>query len=191
MIIAIESIRFESRPPPGATLKMSRTNDHQSMESALHLLHRAGQRADELFTATMGEKDLTPRQFAVLKAVARMENPSQTALVENTGIDRSTIADIVRRLIKRGMLQRRRTSHDARMYAVKLTQAGREVLEAAEPAARTTEEQLLGVLPAQQRVTMIQALSTIVAKLDADANGSSANGVAARGAGRRRRSTRQ
>lgn len=170
---------------------MSRTNDHQSMESALHLLHRAGQRADELFTATMGEKDLTPRQFAVLKAVARMENPSQTALVENTGIDRSTIADIVRRLIKRGMLQRRRTSHDARMYAVKLTQAGREVLEAAEPAARTTEEQLLGVLPAQQRVTMIQALSTIVAKLDADANGSSANGVAAPGAGRRRRSTRQ
>lgn len=172
---------------------MSRTQDPQSMESALHLLHRAGQRADELFTATMGEKELTPRQFAVLKAVARMENPSQTALVENTGIDRSTIADIVRRLIRRGMLQRRRTSHDARMYAVKLTPAGREVLEAAEPAARTTEEQLLAVLPAQQRVTMIQALSTIVAKLDADANGSSrgANPAPARTPARRRRSTRQ
>lgn len=173
---------------------MSRTQDHSQLASALHLLHRAGQRADELFTATMGEKDLTPRQFAVLKAVASMENPSQTALVEHTGIDRSTIADIVRRLIRRGMLQRRRTSHDARMYAVKLTQAGREVLEAAEPAARTTEEQLLSVLPAQQRVAMIQALSTIVTKLDADAIGSrGANGraAAAPAVRRRRTATRQ
>src|SRR5690606_22402502 len=122
------------------------------------------------------------------------ENPSQTALVEHTGIDRSTIADIVRRLIRRGMLQRRRTSHDARMYAVKLTQAGREVLEAAEPAARTTEEQLLSVLPAQQRVAMIQALSTIVTKLDADAIGSrGANGraAAAPAVRRRRTATRQ
>lgn len=83
---------------------MSRTPDLSLMGSALHLLHRAGQRADELFTTTMGENDLTPRQFAVLKAVARLENPSQTALVQDTGIDRSTIADIVRRLIKRGLL---------------------------------------------------------------------------------------
>ena len=119
---------------------MSRTQDQSQLNSALHLLHRAGQRADELFTASMGEKDLTPRQYAVLKAVAIMENPSQTALVEYTGIDRSTIADIVRRLIKRGMLQRRRTAHDARMYAVKLTPAGREALESAEPVAKTTED---------------------------------------------------
>ncbi len=157
---------------------MSRMQDVSLMGSALHLLHRAGQRADELFTATMGENELTPRQFAVLKAVARMENPSQTALVQNTGIDRSTIADIVRRLIKKGLLQRRRTSHDARMYAVKLTPAGRDLLEAAEPAAKTTEEQLLAVLPAQQRTAMIEALSTIVAKLESSANGH-ANGAAA------------
>src|SRR5690606_23482520 len=142
---------------------MSRMQDLSLMGSALHLLHRAGQRADELFTATMGESELTPRQFAVLKAVARMENPSQTLLVRETGIDRSTIADIVRRLIKKGLLQRRRTSQDARMYAVKLTAAGREVLEEAEPAARSTEEKLLGVLPANQRTAMINALSTIVA----------------------------
>lgn len=173
---------------------MSRTQDQSQLNSALHLLHRAGQRADELFTASMGEKDLTPRQYAVLKAVAIMENPSQTALVEYTGIDRSTIADIVRRLIKRGMLQRRRTAHDARMYAVKLTPAGREALKSAEPVAKTTEEQLLSVLPAQQRAVVIQALSTIVAKLDADSNGS--KGAEARAASaattrRRRSSARQ
>jgi DNA-binding MarR family transcriptional regulator len=134
--------------------------------SALHLLHRAGQRADELFAATMGQNDLTPRQFAVLKAVAASEDLSQTALVQQTGIDRSTLADIVRRLIKKGLLQRRRTSHDARMYAVRLTSSGRDILKAAEPVAKSTEEQLLAVLPAQQRSAMIDALSTIVSSLE-------------------------
>lgn len=148
----------------------SRTPDLSLMGSALHLLHRAGQRADELFTTTMGENELTPRQFAVLKAVASIENPSQTLLVQQTGIDRSTIADIVRRLIKKGLLQRRRTSHDARMYAVKLTASGRDLLDSAEPAARSTEEQLLGVLPERQRTAMISALSTIVANLEATAD---------------------
>lgn len=166
---------------------MSRTQDLSLMGSALHLLHRAGQRADELFSATMGENELTPRQFAVLKAVARMENPSQTALVQDTGIDRSTIADIVRRLIKKGLLQRRRTSHDARMYAVKLTVTGRDLLEAAEPAARTTEEKLLSVLPAQQRNAMIEALSAIVAELESPTNGY-ANGSVAAPAPKARRS---
>jgi len=144
----------------------SSSRDHALMNSALHLLHRAGQRADELFSATMGESDLTPRQFAVLKTVAKSEDLSQTALVQQTGIDRSTLADIVRRLIKKGLLQRRRTSHDARMYAVRLTAAGRDLLRAAEPAVKTTEEQLLAVLPVRQRSAMIDALSTIVTALE-------------------------
>ena len=57
----------------------SRSPDLDLMSSALHLLHRAGQRADELFTSTMRDNELTPRQFAVLKAVASAENPSQTS----------------------------------------------------------------------------------------------------------------
>jgi DNA-binding MarR family transcriptional regulator len=96
-----------------------------SVSSVLHLLHRAGQCADELFAANMRDSELTPRQYVVLRAVADSEDPSQTTLVEKTGIDRSTLADIVRRLVERGLLQRRRTRRDARMYAVRLTDARR------------------------------------------------------------------
>lgn len=165
----------------------SRSPDLSLKGSALHLLHRAGQRADELFTTTMGDNELTPRQFAVLKTVAAMENPSQTLLVQQTGIDRSTIADIVRRLIKKGLLQRRRTSHDARMYAVKLTPSGRDLLDSAEPAAKFTEEQLFGVLPERQRTAIIDALSTIVANLEPDADERS-NGAKPPAKGRRAKS---
>ena len=92
--------------------------------SALHLLHRAGQCAEVLFTNEAGKTDLTPRQYAILASVHQQPDISQTGLVEQTGVDRSTLADIVRRLVKKGLLQRKRTRRDARMYAVRLTPEG-------------------------------------------------------------------
>lgn len=136
--------------------------------SALHLLHRAGQCADDLFAKNVGKSDLTPRQFAVLRMVAKVEDLSQTALVEATGIDRSTLADIVRRLVERGLLQRKRTRQDARTYAVRLTAAGRNALNSAMPAASTTDEHVLGALPAGQRKDFLAALQRIVDQLSAD-----------------------
>lgn len=130
--------------------------------SALHLLHRAGQCADELFANNVGSNDLTPRQFAVIKAVAASDEPSQTMLVEKTGIDRSTLADIVRRLVAKGLLQRKRTRRDARMYAVRLTEKGAAVLRNAEPAARTTDERILSALPVAERDAFLEALARIV-----------------------------
>lgn len=132
------------------------------MSSALHLLHRAGQCADEMFAITVGEAGLTPRQYAVMAAIADSEEPSQTTLVERTGIDRSTMADIVRRLTSRGLVQRRRTRRDARRYAVRLTDKGEGALRIAEPAARSTEERLLAALPATQRDAFLRSLARIV-----------------------------
>ncbi len=130
--------------------------------SAIHLLHRAGQCADELFALKSGKSELTPRQFAVLRAVSHAEDVSQTALVDVTGIDRSTLADIVRRLVERGLLSRKRTKQDARMYAVRLSAAGRHAIDAAVPAAAATNEALLAALPAGQRTAFITALQRIV-----------------------------
>ncbi len=132
------------------------------MSSALHLLHRAGQCADEMFAISVGEAGLTPRQFAVMAAIADSEEPSQTTLVERTGIDRSTMADIVRRLTSRGLVQRRRTRRDARRYAVRLTDKGEGALRMAEPAARTTDEKILSALPPTQRDAFLRSLSRIV-----------------------------
>ena len=133
--------------------------------SPLHLLHRAGQCAAEIFQTELGSGDLTPRQFAVLVTVSQNEGLSQTHLVERTGIDRSTLADIVRRMLKKGLLQRRRTREDARAYAVKLTEEGSRVLKSAEPLARRVDERILSGLPAGQRDRMIQDLNAIVQML--------------------------
>jgi DNA-binding MarR family transcriptional regulator len=108
---------------------------------------------------------LTPRQLAVLGAVAHNEGASQTDIVKVTGIDRSTLADIVKRLIKRGLLHRRRTKEDARAYAVKLTDQGRQLLQATEPLAKAVGERVLDALPTKQRDRFVDALSRIVSAL--------------------------
>jgi DNA-binding MarR family transcriptional regulator len=131
--------------------------------SPLHLLHRAGQRADELFAVSLGDSDITARQFAVLQSVASHDAPSQTLLVEDTGIDRSTLADIVRRLAEKGLVQRRRTRHDARRYAVRLTDKGQAALKAVQPAATSTEEQLLSAVPQPEREAFLDDLRRIAA----------------------------
>jgi DNA-binding MarR family transcriptional regulator len=138
------------------------TNGHAIDMSAIHLLHRAGQCADELFAMNTGKTDLTPRQFAVLSTVAKAEDVSQTALVDATGIDRSTLADIVRRLVERGLLARRRTKQDARMYAVRLSAAGRSAVESASTGAAATNDAILATLPAGQRAAFVSALQKIV-----------------------------
>jgi DNA-binding MarR family transcriptional regulator len=120
-----------------------------------------------MFAAEVTGADLTPRQFAVLAALETLESASQTQIVEATGIDRSTLADIVKRLVKRGLLNRRRSRSDARAYVVRLTPEGKSVLMDTKPAARRVEERLLEQLPNARRDDLIAALEAIINGLTA------------------------
>jgi DNA-binding MarR family transcriptional regulator len=131
------------------------------LQPLLHLLHRASQRADAVFAQQVGRHGLTPRQFVVLQAVAESDGLSQTAIMAVTGIDRSSTADLVRRLVSSGLLQRRRTRRDARQYAVRLTPEGRRRLSLAVPAARATGDFLLTSLPPTQRDVFVRCLTLI------------------------------
>ena len=126
-----------------------------------HLLHRASQRADQLFEKEAGNGGLTPRQFAVLLAVGEAADPSQTDLVAATGIDRSTIADLVRRLVNKGLLQRQRSRSDARAYAVRLSGSGRGALKSMQSKAARVDSALLTGLGNEQRSALIETLKTI------------------------------
>lgn len=151
------------------------TSGNRLQRSPLHLLHRAGQCAGEVFQNELGgDGSITPRQFAVLTTVAQNEGLNQTQLVAETGIDRSTLADVVRRMLKKGLVQRRRTKEDARAYAVRLTDDGWKALKSSDPLAKRVDDKILAVLPASQRERFLQDLSTIVEALghmQADAAG--------------------
>ena len=141
---------------------MTSKRDNQLNHSAMHLLHRAGQCATDLFLAAARDSGLTPRQYAMLTTIAEEEGLTQTELVARTGIDRSTLADIVARLIGRGLIQRRRAKGDARAYAIKLTAQGAKALRDAEPGASATDSRLLATLPPAKRQEFLESLQTIV-----------------------------
>jgi len=128
----------------------------------MHLLHRAGQCAADIFAAEARLSGLTPRQFAVLVAVAEEEGLTQTGLVERTGLDRSTLADIVARLLARGLIQRRRAKDDGRAYAIKLSAQGAKALREAQPGAAAADARLLANLPPAKRQDFLESLNLIV-----------------------------
>jgi DNA-binding MarR family transcriptional regulator len=130
--------------------------------SLTHLLHRACQVADSIFNDEAGPTGLTTRQFAVLVAVANNRDISQTGLVQATGIDRSTVAEIVKRLLRRGLIKRRRTRLDARAYAVRLSEEGEGLLGQARPAAMRAEERLRSALGDLDVSGIANALSRLV-----------------------------
>ena len=124
-----------------------------------HLIHRVGQRADQLFAQYYS--GLTPRQFIILAALDGGDGLSQTELSQLTGIDRSTMTELLVRLQTRKYLSRRRVKGDARTYAVSLTPKGRAALGEARRAARATDDALLSRLTDQQRSQLAQSLESI------------------------------
>jgi DNA-binding MarR family transcriptional regulator len=132
-------------------------------QSPSHLLHRALQRALDIYAEAFGETGITQRQFAVLAAADEREGATQADLVRITGIDRSTLADMARRMIGKGLLERERSNVDARANAVRLTEAGRAVLADAWPKMAAADGRLLKLMSGGgRRATFVSLLRELV-----------------------------
>ena len=128
--------------------------------SVAHLLRHAKQSAEGVFARELPE--LTPRQFAILVCLNGHSALSQSDIAARTGIDRSTVADLVCRIAKKGLLRRRRSREDARAYDVELTNAGRAALRSLEPKARRVEATILSAPSQNERKAFLEALAVIV-----------------------------
>ncbi|MFA5898863.1 MAG: MarR family winged helix-turn-helix transcriptional regulator [Hyphomicrobium sp.] len=114
----------------------------------------------------MAEIDVTTTQYTVLLAASGRDGLSQQDIINATGIDRSTVSQVVQLLIRKGLLKRRRARHDGRAYAVSLTESGRRVIVTAEPIIRQVENALIGALPAQRAKAFLSNLRAIIASLE-------------------------
>ncbi len=150
---ATKSLKNRTPPPP------------PFQGSVSHLIHRAEQCAGDIFARTTPSGLLTPRQYAILEAIGENPGISQTGLVDKTGIDRSTLADIVRRMLDKDLVQRQRTAEDARAYAVKLTRKGTNTLKKMRPHADAVDKQLLDAIPKEHRESFLAILAHMVASL--------------------------
>lgn len=139
-------------------------SSRENLGSVSHLLHRAGQCAEFHFHSDV--RHVTPRQLVVLTELANAESVTQTALVECTGIDRSTMTGVLERLMRKGLVQRRRSRDDARVYSIRITEKGREVLQLVAPSLKRIDDLLLANMPANRLEAFLEDLRAIVKGLN-------------------------
>jgi DNA-binding MarR family transcriptional regulator len=128
--------------------------------SALHLLYRAMQCAANAFEREV--QTVTPRQYAVLAALETGEGASQAQLTQRTGIDRSTLSEVVQRMLAKGLVARKKSTTDRRAYTVRLTRQGRQRLASVRPAADRVDEEVLGSINPRQREELLRGLTALV-----------------------------
>lgn len=148
--------------------------------SVTHLLHRALQLALDYHAEAAGQDNLTQRQYTVLAAAAAHEGLTQNDLVRSTGIDRSTLADLVARLLNRGLLERERSATDARANSVRLTEAGRTALAQGSGAVEEADDRLLALLSPKKRESLLKSLAVLAAEADGAASAAKSKGKAGR-----------
>ncbi|MER5575532.1 MarR family winged helix-turn-helix transcriptional regulator [Streptomyces massasporeus] len=88
-----------------------------------HLARRL-QQAHYLLWNAMVSEEITSPQFAVLNTLVAEPGLDQRTVGERVGLDRSTIAEVISRLCRRGLLDKVRDPQDGRRSLLHLTDEG-------------------------------------------------------------------
>ncbi len=128
-----------------------------------HLIRRCQQIAVALFLEACAPQDLTPMQYALLKAAEAEPGLDQITLAGLVALDRSNAARLCAGLEVRGLLQRAPDPLDRRARRLSLTPAGAALLRAAEPAVAAVQQALLAPLAEAERAPFMAALAAIAA----------------------------
>ncbi|WP_367049414.1 MarR family transcriptional regulator [Streptomyces sp. Je 1-332] len=126
-----------------------------------HLARRL-QQAHYLLWNTMVSEEITSPQFAVLNALVAEPGLDQRTVGERVGLDRSTIAEVISRLMRRELLDKVRDPQDGRRYLLHLTDEGRRTHRKLTVRTARMNQVFLGPLsPAEQTVffDLIQRVS--------------------------------
>jgi DNA-binding MarR family transcriptional regulator len=111
-------------------------------------LHRLLKLLDARNRAALAEVGITGRRAALLRAIKEQGTSTQTHLTNETGIDRSTIAEMISRMVADGLIKRVRNAADARAYNVTLTSEGLAMMRQATKAMEKAEREAIKDLPA-------------------------------------------
>ncbi|MGD8166386.1 MarR family winged helix-turn-helix transcriptional regulator [Herbiconiux sp. P16] len=134
---------------------------HDVSEYTGYLIRRA-QQAHVAAWQREVSAEVTSVQFGVLNVLAGTPGASQQHLVERLDLDRSTIADIVARLERRGLIERIRDGADKRRNVVHLTPAGEGELAALLPRVARVDEVLTAGLSGTDATTLRRILRTLL-----------------------------
>ncbi len=119
--------------------------------SAFINLMRAGESVAAVLQKDMTQNELTPSQFGVLEALFHLGPLFQGELAQKLLRCTGSITSVVEGLEKKGMVERRRESHDKRYVRVSLTPKGKRAIEHVFPEHVRVVVQLFGSLTREEK----------------------------------------
>lgn len=120
-----------------------------------HVLRRCLQLHNAVWAEEVGGI-LTSPQYSVVHSVAAAQSAGGRLLDQHSvglaaGLDRSTVAGVIRRLEQQGWLRRERDPRDARRRVIGLPAPSEVALAGLAPAVLAVQERILAPLPAEAR----------------------------------------
>jgi len=115
-----------------------------------HLIRRLHQIHVSLFIEECGKHNLTPVQFGVLTVLTDNSVRDQVTIANLIGVDRNTAADVIRRLQKRGLLERPDNPMDKRTKLAKITSDGLALVEKVHPKMIEAQTRLVSPLDEEE-----------------------------------------
>lgn len=140
----------------------SETIDYGPLEQLFgYQLRRAYSYLYRTFVSEFRELQLAPGQYSALVLIGLNPGMSQIDLAEATGLDGSTIVPITDRFERLGWIRRTRRPNDRRLYALRITPLGQDVLDKARPLIAARQRRLASILSPDERRNLIAVLSRI------------------------------
>lgn len=136
-------------------------NDFQLMMAPGHLLRRNHQRSYDIFTKLVGS-DVTRQQIALLIALDQAPGASQNDLVAHTGFDKSTLKEMIGRMVTKGWVERERHPEDSRAWMMQVTPQGKAMLDGRMDKLRAAQEEILAPLPPDLRPVFLRCLRILI-----------------------------
>jgi DNA-binding MarR family transcriptional regulator len=127
-----------------------------------HLIRRLQQIAEAIFAAETKGFDITPVQYSALLAIRNHPGIDQTTLMQIIAFDRSTIGEVVGRLEKKKLVDRKVGPKDRRTKLLYITRSGRRLIKDVTPAVVRAQALIVKPLTARQRTDFMRMMRYLV-----------------------------
>jgi len=140
-------------------------SERQIGETTGYLLARTCKAHRGRVGGALGEVGLHVGQEMVLSQLWRQDGLTPSELAGALGVEPPTVTNMLSRMQRAGLLERRRDPEDARCTRVVLTQKGRELREPVQRRWAAVEERALAGITAEEEALLRELLARIQSNL--------------------------
>jgi DNA-binding MarR family transcriptional regulator len=132
--------------------------------SVAFLLAQVGSRAAQEFAKLLAPLKLTPADAGILRLLGRSPGISQQNLARALDMHASRLVAVIDALEKHALVVREANPNDRRIYSLRLTDAGSEMLRNIGQLARSHNESMCAGLNDAERTQLMELLQRVAAQ---------------------------